>query len=158
MKLRLILPAGLVAITMLSLAATPVARAGLYDDETKDATSGDLADQDYWWAKFDNMMLDLAVKQHQPEGRIGFNNVQAIRRLDDLIKKYPKHEGLQKWKAHAEEIQKKINPDANRSTPLNAGCPWEEANFAQIWVNMHWAKASWDEKNPPSGCRSSRSR
>ena len=27
-------------------------RAGLYDGDSKDATSGDIADQDYWWAKF----------------------------------------------------------------------------------------------------------
>jgi len=147
MKLRFMLPIGVATLFILAQAMVPAARGGLYDDETKDATKGDLADQDYWWAKFDNMMLDLAVKQHQPEGRIGFNNVQAIRRLDDLIKKYPKHEDLQKWKEHEEEIQKKINPDANRSTPLNAGCPWEESNYAQLWVNWHYAKMLLDAKD-----------
>jgi len=123
------------------------ASAGLYDDDTKNATSGDLPDQDYWWAKFDHIMLDLAVSQHQPEGRIGLNLATSIRRLDELIKKYPKDEDLQKWKAHAEESQKKIDPAASRSTPLNAGCPWEEANYAQLWVNFNYAKMLIDAKD-----------
>ncbi len=121
--------------------------AGLYDDDTKDVTNGDLADQDYWWAKFDMTMLDLAVKERQPEGKIGLNLVSTINRLDDLIKKYPKHEDLKKWKAHAEEIQKKIDPNAPRGGSFNAGCPWDEANYAQLWVNWHFAKMLLDKKD-----------
>jgi len=134
------------AAAALLLQITP-ARAALYDDATKDATTGDLADQDYWWAKFDNMMLDLALQQHQPEGRIGVELAMSINRLNDLIKKYPKHEGLQKWKTHAEEVEKKIDPNAQRSTPFNAGCPWEESNYAQLWVNWHYAKMLLDAKD-----------
>src|SRR4051794_28622488 len=85
------------------------ATAALYDDGNKDVTTGDLADQDYWWAKYDNMMLDLALQQHQPEGRIDLMLASSINRLNDLIKKYPKHEDLQKWKAHAEEVHKKVD-------------------------------------------------
>ena len=54
-------------MTFLALVLARPAVAGLYDSNDKDITTGELADQDYWWAKFDNMMLDLAVKQHQPE-------------------------------------------------------------------------------------------
>src|SRR4029077_8485182 len=103
--------------------------AGLYSEEDKNATKGELNDQDYWWTKFDMMMLDLAIKQHQPEGRIGVNLASTMRRIDDLAKKFPKHEQIKKWKEHAEEVNKKIDPNANRSTPLNPGCPWEESNF-----------------------------
>ena len=123
------------------------ARAGLYDEDTKNATSGDLPDQDYWWAKFDHTMLDLAVAQHQPEGRIDFNIAMAVRRLDDLIKKYPKHEELQKWKAHAQEIEKKIDQNAPRNVAFNPGCPWEEANYGQLWVNFNYAKMLLDAKD-----------
>ncbi len=42
---------------------------GLYADEGKDKTTGDLKDQDYWWAKWDAKMLDDAIKTHQPESR-----------------------------------------------------------------------------------------
>jgi hypothetical protein len=121
--------------------------AGLYDADIKDVTSGDIADQDYWWAKFDHEMLDLAVKQRQPEGRIDVNIGSSLRRLDDLIAKYPKHEDLKKWKAHAEEIEKKIDQNASRNTPFNAGCPWEESNYAQLWVNWHYAKMLLDKKD-----------
>ena len=115
-------------------------KGGLYGDEGKDAKSGDLNDQDYWWTKFDMMMLDLAIKQHQPEGRIGFDLVSTQKRLDELTKKYPNHEQLKEWKNKADSIQKKINPNASRSEYFKPGCPWEESNFAQLWVNYHWAK------------------
>ncbi len=121
-------------------------RAGLYDTDSKDVTSGDIADQDYWWAKFDHEMLDLAVKQHQPEGRIAVDSEIAIRRLNDLIEKYPKHEDLKKWKAHAEEIDKKVDPNAMRSAAFDARCPWDESNYAQLWVNWHYAKMLLEKK------------
>jgi hypothetical protein len=113
---------------------------GLYGDEAKDVKSGDINDQDYWWTKFDMMMLDLALKQHQPEGKIGLNLASTHRRLDDLVKKYPNHDELKKWKEKVETIEKKINPDAPRGVSFNPGCPWDESNFAQLWVNYHHAK------------------
>ena len=133
-------------VMALSILMPNFTRAGLYDDEKKDITKGDLNDQDYWWTKFDMMMLDLAVKQKQPEGKIGLNLVSTQKRLDDLIKKYPKHEELKKWKEHADEIQKKINPDADRHADWKPGCPWDEANFAQAWVNYHWGKMQIEDK------------
>jgi len=127
-------------MTFLALVLARPAVAGLYDSNDKDITTGELADQDYWWAKFDNMMLELAVKQHQPEERIDVNLASATRRLEDLLKKYPKHEELLKFKARADEVHKMIDPNASRSAYFNPGCPWEEANFAQLWVNWHYAK------------------
>ncbi|HEY3243445.1 MAG TPA: hypothetical protein VGM03_08840 [Phycisphaerae bacterium] len=137
-RLSIILMMGFVVIV-------PAAcHAQLYGDEGKNVTTGDLNSQDYWWAKFDNMMLELAIKQHQPEGRIGFNLVSSIKRLDELAKKYPKHEDIKKWKQRAEEVQAKIDPNADRKTPLSPECPWEESNFAQIWVNLQWAQMLYD--------------
>ena len=144
MKTRII---GTMAIAALMAFAPSRTRAqGLYGDG-KNTTTGDLMDQDYWFAKFDRDMLELAIKQHQPEGRIGYNMARSIRRLNDLIKKYPKHEELPKWKARAEEIDKKINPNAQRSIGFNAGLPWEESNYAQLWVNWHYAKMLLDAKD-----------
>jgi hypothetical protein len=127
-----------------SFALAPV---DLYDDNNAEIKTNDLNSQDYWWTKFDAMMLDIAVKQHQPEGRIGMNIAIALRRMDDLIKKYPKHEGIQKWKTHFEEVQAKINPDANRSQSFTTECPWDESNFAQLWVNVHWLEYLVEQKN-----------
>jgi hypothetical protein len=139
---------GLVVTCALAIFFSPSAsRAGLYGDEAKNATSGELNDQDYCWAKFDAMMLELAIKQHQPEGRIGVDLASSSRRLDDLAKKYPKHEEIQKWKQRAAEVEAKIDPNADRSKSFGPECPWDESNFAQLWVNLHWAKVAFDAKD-----------
>ena len=117
---------------------------GLYADDTKDKTSGDLDDQDYWWAKWDAKMLDEAIKTRQPEGRIGVNIGSSLRRLDDLAKKYPKHEEIQKWKKHFEDVQAKIDPNANRGESFKPGFPWGMSNFEQAWVNFQWGKMKAD--------------
>ena len=122
-------------------------RAGLYSDDEKNATKGELNDQDYWWTKFDMMMLDLAIKQHQPEGRIGLELASTSRRLDDLAKKYPKHEEIQNWKKRVDEVQSKIDSNADRGKPFGPECPWEESNFAQLWVNLHWAHVAFEAKD-----------
>jgi len=139
---------GLVVTCAVAFLVSPAAsRAGLYGDEAKNATSGELNDQDYWWAKFDAMMLELAIKQHQPEGRIGVDLASSSRRLDDLAKKYPKHEEIQKWKQRAAEVEAKIDPNADRGKSFGPECPWDESNFAQLWVNLHWAKVAFDAKD-----------
>jgi hypothetical protein len=130
----------------LALLGTPGVKAqGLYADETKNATSGDLNNQDYWWAKFDAMMLEIAIKQHQPEGHIAVDLASSIRRLEDLSKKFPKHQEIAKWKARALEVDSKINPNADRRASFSAECPWDESNFAQLWVNLHWAKIAYEQ-------------
>src|SRR5882757_5014320 len=110
----------------------PANAQGLYGDAGKTATSGDLNDQDYWWAKFDAVMLELAIKQHQPEGHIAVELASSIRRLDDLSKKFPQHQGIAQWRARAQEVDSKIDQNANRGASFSPQCPWEEANFAQL--------------------------
>ncbi len=123
------------------IGAPAMPAAGLYDTG-RDATSGELDSQDYWWTKFDAMMLDLAIQQRQPEGRIAVDLASTLRRVDDLEKAYPKHEEIKKMKARFEEVQSKIDTNANRSAAFTTECPWDESNFAQLWVNWHWAKAA----------------
>lgn len=127
--------------------SAPLIRIGLYDSNAGDITTGELNSQDYWWTKYDAMMLEIALKQHQPEGRIGIDLAVALRRIDDLQKKYPKHEEIQKWKTHFEEVQAKIDPNADRGASFTTECPWDESNFAQLWVNFHWAKVAADQKD-----------
>ena len=138
---------GLIFVAVLSVSWTAgvmAADKGLYGDEAKDVKSGDINNQDYWWTKFDMMMLDLALKQHQPEGKIGLELASTIRRLEDLAKKYPNHEEIKAWLKHAKEVSDKIDPNAPRGVSFNPGCPWDEANFAQIWVNLQWAQMKYD--------------
>jgi hypothetical protein len=120
---------------------------GLYGDPGKDVTTGDLNNQDYWRSKYDAMMLELAIKQHQPEGRIAVDVEIFLRRLADLSKKYPKHQEIAKWKARVEEVASKVNPNADRRASFESDCPWDESNFAQLWVNLHWAKVAFDAKD-----------
>ena len=130
----------LILIALAFIGAAAPAFAGLYDSDAKTVKSGDLNDRDYWQAKFDMMMLDLALKQKQPEGRIGLNLVSTVNNLKDLAKKYPAHTELKEMLAKAEDIQKKIDPNASRSDSWKPGCPWDEANFVQYWVNFHAAR------------------
>jgi len=114
---------------------------GLYADDTKDKTTGDLNDQDYWWAKWDAKNLEDAIKSRQPEGRIGISIASSLRdRLEPLSKKYPKHEEIAKWKARFEEVEKKIDPNANRGDSWKPGFPWDMSNYAQAWVNYQHAQ------------------
>jgi hypothetical protein len=147
-RMKLLKLRGLAAVFALAFLLNPtLSKAGLYEDESKNATTGGLNDQDYWWAKFDAMMLELAIKEHQPEGHIAVDLASSSRRLDDLAKKYPKHEEIQKWKQRAAEVQAKIDPDADRGKSFGPECPWDESNFAQLWVNLHWAKVAFDAKD-----------
>ncbi len=107
--------------------------AGLYSDDEKNAAKGELNDQDYWWTKFDLMMMDLAIKQDQPDGRIGLE--------------LAKHEEIQNWKKQIDEVQSRIDSNADRGKPFGPECPWEESNFSQLWVNLHWAHVAFEAKD-----------
>lgn len=146
MKLNLLLALLLTFFLSMTLSPRSVLAdgKGLYADDTKDKTSGDLDDQDYWWSKWDAKMLEEAIKTRQPEGRIAVAVGGSLRRVNDLAKKYPKHEEIQKWKARFEEVDKKIDPNANRGESFKPGFPWDMSNFAQAWVNFQWGKMAAD--------------
>ena len=135
----------IVLLALVTMSSTSLA--GLYGDPGKDQVSGDLNSQDYWWTRFDDMMLDSAIQQHEPEGRIGIDLASAASRRKDLAAKYPKHEGIKKMNAHADEIASKIDDNADRSRYFGPECPWDESNFAQLWVNLHWAQTAYQEKD-----------
>jgi hypothetical protein len=50
-------------------------------------------------------------------------------------------------KQHAEEVHAKIDPNADRKIPFAPEVPWEESNFAQLWVNLHHAKTAHEQKD-----------
>jgi hypothetical protein len=128
--------ASLALLVLVGLFSSHASAAGLYEDD-KNVTKGPLNVQEYWRARWDSMMLDLAIKQHQPEGRIGHDLAGMITNLEDLEKKYPKHEEIKAMKAHAQEIQKKIDPNASHTDEWKPGMPWDDSNFVQLWVNWH---------------------
>jgi hypothetical protein len=137
----------LVCLSTFAFATRAEEKKGLYADEGKDKTTGDLKDQDYWWAKWDAKMLEEAIKTRQPEGPISINVAVALRRLEPLVKKYPKHEDLKKWQTRFEEIDKKLDPNANRTASWKPGFPWDMSNYAQAWVNWHYGKMLADDND-----------
>jgi len=120
----------------------PSVAQGLYASDSAGIKGGDLLDRDYWRAKWDNIRLDEAIKERQPEGPILIAVIGEIQLLDQLIQKYSADQDFKAWKAHAEEIQHKINPDANRNEYFKPGSLWAEGNYKEAYVNYNYAKVA----------------
>ena len=123
------------------------ALAALYDSDATAVTGGPLLDRDYWRANWDSMRLEDALKERQPEGAMLIAVIGQVQLLDELIKKYPNHEDLKKWKARADEIKSKIDPDANRQEQFKPGCLWAEGNYKEAFVNVNYAKVAIDHQD-----------
>lgn len=134
----------LVAAVLVVGGLAQAAPKGLSAEEARAVTSGDLDDQDYWWAKFDARMLEDAVRTHQPEGRVAVDVASSIRRLDELAARYPRHAEIAGWRARAKEVAARLDPNALRNVAYGPGCLWAEANYAQAWVNWHWGRMQLD--------------
>jgi hypothetical protein len=122
----------------LFLLSVTAARGGLYNDEKK-ITSGDVKDLDYWHAKFYQLMLEEAIKTHQPEYKVGYlAEAQIEKSLPPLIKKYPNDRDLQKWMQRCEEIVKLVDPDADQTSNWKPDFAyWDYECYRQAWVNMN---------------------
>src|SRR6185369_17354475 len=64
-----------------------------------------------------------------------------------LIKQYPKHESLKKWRDHATSIQKKIGEDFNRHEEFKPGCLLNEHSYREAYVGLNCGKAAAAEKD-----------
>ncbi|HTS94795.1 MAG TPA: hypothetical protein VLX09_16605 [Stellaceae bacterium] len=125
----------------------PSAFAALYSDDATSITGGPILDRDYWRASWDSMRLEDALKERQPEGAILIAVIGQIQLLDELIKKYPNDAELKKWKARADEIKAKIDPDADRRAEFKPGCLWNEGNYKEAYVNVNYAKTAIDKQD-----------
>lgn len=131
------------------LCLSPVARLaadGLYDDDNK-ITSGDIKDISYWRLKWTMDRLEEAIKSRQPQGRIAVEVGSSLRSADDLIKMYPMHGGLKKWRERLAEVDKKIDPNANRQEAFREGCLWAEGNYELAYASLGAAKTAAAQKN-----------
>ena len=115
---------------------------GLYDQTDAALTSGELPLLDYWRAHFDATMLETAVTTRQPEGRIGLELASAIRLLDSLLARYPRHERLLGWRTRATAIAKQVDPNAARSSAFTGACLWGEHSYREAWVNLECARVA----------------
>jgi hypothetical protein len=119
----------------------------LYGSDSTSVKGGDLLDRDYWRAKWDSIRMDEAIKERQPEGAIMMANIGNIQLLNELIAKYPNHQDLKTWKAHAEDIQKRIDSNASRSDSFKPGSIWNEHNYKESYVNYNYAKVAIEKKD-----------
>jgi len=119
----------------------------LYESDSTGIKGGDLMDRDYWRAKWNNIRLDEAIQQSQPEGAILMEVIGQRQLCDELIKKISERSGFKTWKAHAEQIEHKINPNASRGESFKPGCLWSEINYRESYVNYNYAKVAIQKKD-----------
>ena len=138
-------------ITMLGLACVMLSAGAqafqLYESDSTGIKGGDLMDRDYWRAKWNNIRLDEAIQQREPEGAILMEVIGQRQLCDELIKKYPNDQDFKTWKAHAEQIEHKINPNASRGESFKPGCLWSEINYRESYVNYNYAKVAIQKKD-----------
>ena len=114
---------------------------GLYDDDNAAVTSGDQNNKEYWNARAYAEALDFALKSRQPEGAIKDFIKEVIKAQDEALKTYPAHETLKKQKEKAENIQKKINANADWAN-WKQPWPWNDSGYFNGWVEYYWSKAA----------------
>jgi hypothetical protein len=110
---------------------------GLYDEDNKAVTQGDLKLLDFWRAKFNAEQMEEAIKTRQPEGVIGLELVSALSLLNDLLKTYPNHEALKAWRERAAAVQAMIDPDASRRESFDGRCLWHEHSYREAYVGYY---------------------
>lgn len=138
-----------VVLTVLATAIPTRAGGGLYGDDAGKITSGDLKDRDYWRAKWASLQIDQALKERQPEGAVLMQIISEVSLLDDLVKKYPNHEEIKKWREHAVQIRKACDPDADRHALFKPGCLWNEPTYREAYVGYNCGKSAIADKDWP---------
>lgn len=113
---------------------------GLYDDDDKAVTTGDINDKLFFYAKAYAASLDDGLKSRQPEGALKDWLKEAIKAHDAALAKYPAHEELKQLKEKALALQAKINPKAEWSS-WKPDWPWDSP-YIHGWVEYHWAKCA----------------
>src|SRR5689334_356297 len=130
-----------VAVAGPVLARALPAVAELYEED-KNVTTGDLRNITYWRVKWGMERMAEAIKERQPEGAVAVKVGGLKLTLENLTKEYPKHTGLKKWYARVVEIDKKIDPNADRQDKLREGCLWGESGYEMSWASLNAAKMS----------------
>jgi hypothetical protein len=119
---------------------------GLYDDDNKAITSGDVLDVIYWQTKFAANKLDAALATRQPEYPIRLLTAEVINGATDVLKTYPNHEEVKAWQEKAQMIQGKVDPNAPSADWKTNFAHWRDYAYEAGWRHFHIAKmAAQDE-------------
>ena len=113
---------------------------GLYDDDNKAVTSGDVLDVVYWQTKFAAMKLDAALATRQPEYPIRLLTAEVVNGCADVLKTFPNHEDVQKWQEKAKAIAAKVDPNAPSADFKSNFAHWKDYAYEAGWRHYHVAK------------------
>ena len=113
---------------------------GLYDDDKAAVTSGDVLDVCYWQAKFAADQLDAALKTRQPEGAIKPLVPGVVNSCTGVLKDFPNHGDVKRWKEKAEEVGRKIDPNAAPADFKGNFAHWKDYSYEAGWRSYHVAK------------------
>lgn len=113
---------------------------GLYDDDKKAVTGGDLLDVIYWQTKFADRKLDAALKSRQPEAAVKGLIPSVVNGANDVLREYPNHAEVKAWKERAESIAGKIDPNAPPADFRGDFAHWKDYSYEAGWRSYHVAK------------------
>ena len=113
---------------------------GLYDDDRAATTTGDVQDVIYWQVKYAALKLDAALATRQPEGAIKGILPDVVNGTTDVLQRYPNHAEVQAWKAKAEMIGKKLDPNASPADFKGNFSHWKDYSYEAAWRSYHIAK------------------
>ncbi len=113
---------------------------GLYDDDNNAITAGDVLDVIYWQTKFAHLKLEAALQSRQPEHAVGSLLPDVINGATDVLQTYPNHAEVQGWKARAEQIRTKINPNAAPAAFRGDFDHWKDYSYEAGWRSYHVAR------------------
>ncbi len=113
---------------------------GLYDDDKNAVTSGDVLDVIYWQTKFAARKLEAALKSRQPEYAIRGLIPSVVNGCTDVLTTYPNHGEVKQWMDNAQEIEKKIDPNAPPEDFTSAFGQWKDYSYEAGWRFSHLAK------------------
>jgi hypothetical protein len=120
---------------------------GLYDDDKKSITTGDICDVIYWQTKFAHLKLEAALKSKQPEAAIKGLIPSVINGAADVLKEYPNHTEVKAWMDKAKMIQGKISDNAPPADFKGDFAHWKDYSYEAGWRSMHVAKMAAAEQN-----------
>ena len=113
---------------------------GLYDDDKAGVTAGDVQDVVYFQAKFAHQKLEAALKTRQPEGSIKPLVPDVVNLCTDVLKEYPNHGEVKQWKQKAEEVGKKIDPNASGADFKGNFSHWGDYSYEAGFKHVNMAK------------------
>ena len=111
------------------------------DVQTNSAvTTGDLADEIYWRAKFAHLKLEAAIASAQSSQAVANLAASALRRTARVLHAYPNHHDVAAWRERALAVAAQIDlstPPAGLRADFDC---WLDAGYEAGWCSYHLSR------------------